>query len=125
MGCAEDTEYMVRHLVRGGTISVVPLLLMTYLLPHAHKIYRGQNTYASGMIEQYKCAIAERWGEDIARRFIESTRADQLARNNATKAQWKNAAEGFLPVPRTAPCLRHFPCDLRGSICQGRDPEPL
>jgi glycosyltransferase involved in cell wall biosynthesis len=116
IGCGEDTEYLIRHLVGGGKIRVVPEVLMGYLRPDENKPYPSRDTYQRYLVDKYKCGIAKQWGETVAEVFIDRMREDYLSRSIPLKRRWNQAADEIIPL--TAPCRGDFPCALRGKICK-------
>jgi glycosyltransferase involved in cell wall biosynthesis len=118
-GHGEDTEYVVRHLVADGVVTVVPQILMAYLTPEAGKTYPGKGVFSSYMIEHYRCAIAERWGAGTARSFVHSMWTSARA-TNPLHGHWKKTAP-LLTISAGAPCRDDaYNCALRGSLCQKR-----
>ena len=117
IGYGEDTEYLVRHLCRGGKMAVVPHPLMQYTEPAPGKTYPSQDTYQRFMIEKYRCEIVKRWGLATAEKYIHSMRRDYVIRNDLLSS-WKDVARETLSIPEKAPCRNNFNCPLKGKLCK-------
>ena len=122
-GFGEDSEPLIRHVLRGGDIKVVPFPLMTYKAPPADKIYPGWEKRYPLMAEEYRCDIATVFDPDAALEFVVRLRRV----HNEVKSQLPDFREVAyeLTAKADSPCVASgFDCSLYGKLCRpfGVDP---
>lgn len=72
LGMGEDTEFLTRFVLNGGTAKVVPEIMMTYALPEAGKQYANYERTPRFMIQTYAARVYERLGPKMAKEFVET-----------------------------------------------------
>lgn len=115
LGCGEDTEYVLRHILNGSKIKVTSLPLTIYTLPEPSKRYAHQEVHYQYMADTYRCRVAERFGPEVAREFLDNLRKSQISRTPIGQ-DWRDAVRE-LTVPPDAPCESGFNCSLIMDLC--------
>jgi glycosyltransferase involved in cell wall biosynthesis len=110
MWCAEDRELVLRHMVRGGDVSVIPNFTMRYTRPARSKAYREQNQSIRYLIETYEPVIKEKWGAEVAEDFVRYYTIATILQA-CWGNDWRGVASEILRVgnsrPKLAAEIRH------------------
>jgi hypothetical protein len=110
LGFGEETEIVIRHMVRGGKLCMVPEILAIYTEPELIKPYNSRVDFCHYMHEHYRQTIFERWGARTGHDFTRRLYIDSAWRN-LNLGNWDAAEREVLSLsalePKRTPKSHH------------------